>query len=49
MELTRERGLLTGKNGVYGNVIRIQPPLCITKEDVNYVIQAFDDAFRQLK
>lgn len=30
MELTRERGLLFGKGGVHGNVLRIQPPLCMT-------------------
>jgi alanine-glyoxylate transaminase/(R)-3-amino-2-methylpropionate-pyruvate transaminase len=29
-ELTRERGLLFGKGGVYGNVLRLQPPLCIS-------------------
>lgn len=30
MELTRERQLLFGKGGAFGNVLRIQPPLCLS-------------------
>ena len=30
MEATRERGLLVGKGGLYGNVIRMAPPLTLT-------------------
>lgn len=49
MELTRERGLLMGKAGAFGNVIRLQPPLCITMEDAKYTIEAFEDALINLK
>ncbi|MFI6521208.1 aspartate aminotransferase family protein [Spirillospora sp. NPDC050679] len=30
MEQTRERGLLAGKGGLYGNVVRMAPPLTLT-------------------
>lgn len=41
MELTRERKLLFGKGGVYGNVLRLQPPLCLSLADAKYVVEAF--------
>lgn len=33
MEATREHGLLVGKGGAYANVIRISPPLSLTREE----------------
>jgi 4-aminobutyrate aminotransferase len=33
MEATRERGLLVGKGGLYGNVIRMAPPLTLTEAE----------------
>ena len=35
MEAARENRLLVGKGGTYGNVIRISPPLNISKSDVD--------------
>jgi 4-aminobutyrate aminotransferase len=35
MEAARENGLLIGKGGLYGNCIRISPPLNISKTDVD--------------
>lgn len=49
MELTRERGLLMGKAGAFGNVLRIQPPLCYSMEDAKYTVDAIDDALHQVK
>ncbi len=35
MESARENRLLVGKGGLYGNVIRITPPLNISKSDID--------------
>ncbi|MFQ6673750.1 MAG: aspartate aminotransferase family protein, partial [Fidelibacterota bacterium] len=45
MEETKERGLLLGRGGLYGNAMRIAPPLNITREEVEEAIQILDDAF----
>jgi 4-aminobutyrate aminotransferase-like enzyme len=49
MELTRERQLLFGRGGPYGNVLLVRPPLCLTQEDAQYVIEALEDALTKLK
>ncbi|KAK7390254.1 hypothetical protein VNO78_25553 [Psophocarpus tetragonolobus] len=42
MEQMKELGVLIGKGGYYGNVFRITPPLCFTKEDADFVADAMD-------
>ncbi|MDE3164650.1 MAG: aspartate aminotransferase family protein [Acidobacteriota bacterium] len=42
LEAARERGLLLGKGGLYGNVIRITPPMNIGPSDVDHFIEAMD-------
>jgi 4-aminobutyrate aminotransferase-like enzyme len=44
MEECRKRGLLVGKGGLYGNVVRTSPPLNITKGDVDDAIRIMDQA-----
>jgi len=48
-EATRELGLLIGKGGLYGNVIRISPPMTATEEDVAIALDLLDKAFKQVK
>jgi alanine-glyoxylate transaminase/(R)-3-amino-2-methylpropionate-pyruvate transaminase len=47
-ERTKELGLLIGKGGFYSNVLRIKPPMCITRADVNFLIEVLDIAFSEL-
>ncbi len=44
MEECRKRGLLIGKGGLLGNVIRTSPPLNISKSDVDDAIHIMDEA-----
>lgn len=43
-EETRERGLLIGKGGLYGNVIRISPPLTVSEEQIDRALEILDHA-----
>jgi 4-aminobutyrate aminotransferase len=44
MEECRKRGLLVGKGGLCGNVIRTSPPLNISKADVDDAIRMMDES-----
>jgi 4-aminobutyrate aminotransferase len=49
MEICRQEGLLIGKGGIDGNVIRIQPPLELTQEQVEKAGEILDFAFTKVK
>ncbi|CAH9073364.1 unnamed protein product [Cuscuta europaea] len=42
MEEMKEMGVLVGKGGFFGNVFRITPPLCFTKEDADFLVDVMD-------
>jgi 4-aminobutyrate aminotransferase-like enzyme len=44
MEQCRKGGLLVGKGGLFGNVIRTSPPLNISKTDADEAIRIMDNA-----
>jgi 4-aminobutyrate aminotransferase-like enzyme len=44
-EETRRRGVLIGKGGLHGNVIRLGPPLIASKSDIDELLAALDAAF----
>jgi len=41
-EEMKKQGVLIGKGGLYGNVVRISPPLTVTKSEIDDFIQAMD-------
>ena len=44
LEAGREMGVLFGKGGLDGNVLRIKPPMCITAADVDFALEVLDQA-----
>jgi 4-aminobutyrate aminotransferase len=48
-EKTKEQGLLIGKGGLYGNVIRITPPLTIERNEIDRAIRIMDQAFEKVQ
>uniref|UniRef100_A0A1I8FRC3 Alanine--glyoxylate aminotransferase 2, mitochondrial n=1 Tax=Macrostomum lignano TaxID=282301 RepID=A0A1I8FRC3_9PLAT len=45
-EATREAGVLVGKGGFYGNVLRLQPPMCVTEADADATVEAIGEAIK---
>jgi alanine-glyoxylate transaminase/(R)-3-amino-2-methylpropionate-pyruvate transaminase len=44
LETCRELGLLVGKGGLHGNVLRIKPPMCLNDGDVDFLLDVVDAA-----
>jgi 4-aminobutyrate aminotransferase-like enzyme len=47
MEAARENGILLGKGGLHGNVLRISPPMNISTSDVDAFTEALDASFER--
>lgn len=47
LERARELGVLMGKTGLYGNVLRVKPPMCIAADDVDFALDVLRDAMRK--
>jgi 4-aminobutyrate aminotransferase-like enzyme len=45
MESAREHRILLGRGGLYGNVIRLSPPMNIAKSDVDAFVEQLDSVF----
>jgi alanine-glyoxylate transaminase / (R)-3-amino-2-methylpropionate-pyruvate transaminase len=46
LELCKDRGLLIGKGGLYGNVLRIKPPMCLKQADADFLVDCLDEVLR---
>lgn len=48
MDLCKDKGLLLGKGGQLGNVLRIAPPLTINRDQVNFMLETIDQSLAEL-
>jgi 4-aminobutyrate aminotransferase len=44
LEATKARGLLVGKGGLYGNVLRLAPPMTLTAEEADEGLRILTEA-----
>ena len=47
MEATRKRGLLLGKGGLYGNTMRIAPPMIVNKSQVDEALHLIGESLAE--
>jgi alanine-glyoxylate transaminase/(R)-3-amino-2-methylpropionate-pyruvate transaminase len=45
-EHAKDFGLLIGKGGFHGNVLRIKPPMCFTNADADFLLEVLDVCLR---
>jgi alanine-glyoxylate transaminase/(R)-3-amino-2-methylpropionate-pyruvate transaminase len=48
LEAAREMGVLMGKGGLDGNVLRVKPPMCITIQDADFALDVLDRALARV-
>jgi 4-aminobutyrate aminotransferase len=47
LERTRANGLIVGKGGLFGNVVRMSPPLNISKADIDEALRILDKSLAE--
>src|SRR5262249_18510665 len=48
LELCKQRGLLIGKGGLAGNTLRIKPPMCLTRDDADFLVDCLDEVLTEI-
>jgi alanine-glyoxylate transaminase / (R)-3-amino-2-methylpropionate-pyruvate transaminase len=48
LERCKERGLLIGKGGLFGNTLRIKPPMCLTRDDADFLVDCLDEVLTSI-
>jgi 4-aminobutyrate aminotransferase-like enzyme len=49
MEICKNKGLLIGKGGLFGNVVRVAPPISINREQIDVMVNTLDQALYELE
>jgi 4-aminobutyrate aminotransferase-like enzyme len=49
LEETKKRGLLIGRGGLYGNVLRVAPPLVVSKTEIDRALEILDESFAAVR
>jgi alanine-glyoxylate transaminase / (R)-3-amino-2-methylpropionate-pyruvate transaminase len=47
-EGAKGRGVIVGRGGTHGNILRINPPMCLEKRDVGFLSEVLDDSCKAL-
>lgn len=49
MELCRQKGLLVGKGGLFGNVVRLAPPLSVNRAQCDQMLRIIDESLHTIE
>ena len=49
LERAKDKGLLIGKGGLYGNVLRIKPPMCLNADDADFLLACLDEVLTEVE
>ncbi len=47
LEVSKEMGLLLGKGGLWGQTIRFSPPMCLHKQDADFLLEVLDQSLHR--
>ncbi|GAB6143251.1 aspartate aminotransferase family protein [Desulfocicer niacini] len=47
-EYAKAKGVIMGRGGVHGNILRINPPICIEREDILNLVNVLEESLAQL-
>jgi alanine-glyoxylate transaminase/(R)-3-amino-2-methylpropionate-pyruvate transaminase len=47
-ELAKDNGIIFGVGGVFGNILRINPPICAVEDDMKFIADVLNDSCSRL-
>jgi alanine-glyoxylate transaminase/(R)-3-amino-2-methylpropionate-pyruvate transaminase len=48
LEECKHRGLIIGTGGLFGNTLRIKPPMCLTKDDADFLVDCLEEVLGKI-